>query len=307
MLMLFDRSGSMSAAFGTSTRFEVAKLLLSDVLAAYQTRINFGFQQFPRPSGCGPDEGAAACCVDPPLVPVGVEGASAIAQALAAAAPVDGHTPTAQALALAKAYFATRGDGVKERYVLLSTDGQPSCRADGMLGREVIRSGQRIEGPCVDALAAVDELRGLGVKVIVLGIGSDLVMGEQGAPSCLEAMARAGGVAREGGGGPAFFSATNPRELERALQRIFGAVIQPSCVISMSRAAPDSNNVAVFFDDKEVPFDRRGVDGWMWLPGSEGRVLEVFGPRCQDLERLQVEQVDIRYGCEPCTMPSLCR
>lgn len=307
VLVLFDRSGSMSRAFGASTRFDVAQTMLDDIVKAYETRIRFGFQAFPAPGGCGGDGDAASCCAQPPSVPVGTMHAEAIGVTMQAAAPVSGNTPTAEALRLAGLYFASLADGVEDRFVLLATDGQPSCRLDGTLGRDVVRSGERIEGPCLDALRQVQALRAVGVRVIVVGIGADLAMGAQGAPSCLEELARSGGAARQGAAGPSFFSASEPKDLERALQRIFGAVIQPSCTISMSRAAPDPANVAVFFDDQEIPYDPRGFDGWKWVEGSEGKVMLVTGASCQRLERLQVQNLDIRLGCEPCRSPGSCQ
>ncbi len=304
VLVLFDRSGSMSRGFGTTTRFEAAKTLLGEVAWAYQDRIRFGFQQFPKSGGCGEGTASSSCCAQPPSVPMGPFAAAMLGEAMVAAGPVEGNTPTSEALRFAAAYFATVNDGISERYVLLSTDGEPSCLADGSLGKDLVRSGQRLEGPCVDALKEVAALRMAGVKVIVLGIGNDLVLSEQGAPSCLEDMARAGGVAREGTGGPGFFSATNPKELERALQRIFGAVIQPSCVVAMSEPAPHAPSVSVFFDDQQVPFDQSGKDGWLWVEGKEGQVLQLVGKFCQKLERLQVQQVEIRQGCAPCKAPT---
>lgn len=305
MLLLFDRSGSMSQAFGNSSRIEVESQLLEEWLWAYHDRIRFGFQPFPRPGGCGQP---SVCCVDEPQVAPASFTAAAVAAAIEAASPVDGNTPTAQALSTAGSFFAARPPAGAERYVLLSTDGQPSCLVTGVLGQEVIRSGQRLEGPCVDALAAVRGLRALGIKVIVLGIGTDLELGIQGAPSCLEDLARAGGAAREAAdGGPSFYSARTPRELELALQRIFGALVQPSCTMAISQEAPDPNNVSLFFDMSEVPFDANRTDGWNWLEGNEGRVLEVYGAPCRRLERLQVAGVEIRYGCAPCETPGSCR
>jgi len=304
MLVLFDRSGSMSRAFGNSTRYEVARQLLDEVLLAYEGRIRFGFQQFPARGGCN-GLNFAQCCTDPPSVPVGLMSARAISSAIAAAGPVDGNTPTAEALRLAGLFYAGLNDGVEERYVLLSTDGQPSCLTDGSLAKDVIRSGKRIAGPCLDALAQVKALAALKVKVIVLGIGADLSVAEQGAPSCLEDLAIAGGAARPVS--PSFFSITNPKEFEQALQRIFGAVTLPSCSMSINSMAPDPNNVSVYLDKQQIPFDPKQKEGWDWLPGQRGFGLEIYGVFCSRLERLQAERVDIFYGCPPCDTPGSCQ
>lgn len=303
MLVLFDRSGSMSRAFGSSTRFDVERTLLEEILSAYQGRIRFGFQPFPSRGGCA-DGSPARCCTDAPSVPVAFMSAAAISAAIAAAAPVDGNTPTAQALHLAGQFYATLRDGVKDRYVLLSTDGQPSCLDDGRLGADVIESGVRTRGPCLDALAQVHALVAQGVKVIVLGIGSDLTLGEQGAPSCLQELAKAGGAARLEP--PAFYSIANPKDFETALQQIFGAVTRPSCTMSIRAAAPDADNVSVFLDQQQIPFDSKHKEGWDWLPQQRGVALQIFGNACSRLERFLVQRVDIFYGCPPCDTPGSC-
>ncbi|MDX2021666.1 MAG: vWA domain-containing protein [Deltaproteobacteria bacterium] len=304
VLVLFDRSGSMSLAFGDSTRFEVEQQLLQGLLNAYQSRIRFGFAPFPSKGGCA-DAGPAACCTDPPSVAVNYMSAADIGNAIADAAPVDGNTPTAQALMAARDYFLGLNDGVIERYVLLSTDGQPSCTASGELAKDVIRSGQRQQGPCSDALAAVKALADINVKVFVLGIGADLALGEQGAPSCLEELARAGGAATRAS--PSFYSAADPKTLNASLQAIFGAVTKPSCTLTFNMPAPDENNVLVLFDGVPVPRDQRREDGWGWLPQKAGLSLQVYGPACARLESLQVSEVKILYGCRPCTTPGSCQ
>ena len=168
-----------------------------------------------------------------------------------------------------------------------------------------IRSGKRIAGPCLDALAQVKALAALKVKVIVLGIGADLSIAEQGAPSCLEELAVAGGAARPVS--PSFFSITHPKEFEQALQKIFGALTLPSCTMSINSMAPDPSNVSVYLDKQQIPFDPKHKDGWDWLPGQRGRGLQIYGAFCSRLERLQAERVDIFYGCPPCDTPGSCR
>src|SRR5215213_8491501 len=70
VMVLFDRSESMAAAFGEGTRYGVAAALLKELLPAYDERIRFGFQVFPARGGC-PAGYVRGCCAEPPAVPVG--------------------------------------------------------------------------------------------------------------------------------------------------------------------------------------------------------------------------------------------
>jgi len=305
ILLLFDRSDSMRSAFGTGTRFSAQAEILKDLMTAYDRRVRFGFLPFPQRSGCG-GSAAVSCCAGPPAVGVQEGNAAAIGLAIDDAVPVSGQTPTAGALTQARAYFAGLNDGITNRYVLLSTDGHPSCSIEGGLAEDVISGGKWKSGPCADALVAEEALRDAGVKVLVLGIGTGLDVGEAGAPSCLEELARRGGSARQMLGAPSFYPAASPLELERTLQTIFGAVTQPSCVLRLVEKPPDIDRVAVFFDGKQVPRDAKRMKGWDWTEGAVGSSLEVYGEHCRMLDRLQVALIEVRHGCPPCTDPALC-
>jgi hypothetical protein len=303
VLILFDRSGSMITEFGAGTRYSVEAALLSDVITAYQDKLRFGFQQFPSRDMPGCEGHALGCCADPPSVGVALGQAKAIAAAVSAAAPVGGSTPTAEALKLAREYFTDLDDGVADRYLLLSTDGQPSCGANGRLAEDDVYdvNGNLVAGACHDAVAEVEALRELGVTVIVLGVGPGLQNDPGRVPSCLEELARKGGWPRPDGQ-TWFFSGTEPVRLETALQQIFGGLTRPSCDRDLEQLPPDPDRVEVFFDGHQVP--RSNQQGWDFTPPSNTRHIRIFGEYCHRLQRFQVSTVDIRLGCPPCTEKS---
>lgn len=295
VLIAFDRSGSMSAAFGDGTRYSVEASLLKDLLPVYDDKIRFGYQAFPARAVCGPNY-IERCCAARPSVPVALRNAARISEAIEDAAPVDGNTPTAEALRFAREYFAELGDGIPDRYVLLSTDGRPSCTAEGGLP----------DGPgqaCDDALEAITRLVEQNIRVIVLGVGPGLEVDPSGAPSCLQQMARRGGVMREGGG-PAFFSATDRDSLETALQTIFGGVIRPSCRIELKKEPADRGQVRVYMNGREVP--RHAAEGWDYAASEDPRIISLRGSYCRRLETFQVTLLEIRFGCPPCMEARLC-
>jgi hypothetical protein len=296
ILVLFDRSSSMTTAFGAGTRYSVEAGLLSDLVGVYQDKLRFGFQPFPAKSPCAGH--APGCCVEPPAVPVGPDQGDAVADAVGGAAPVSGATPTPEALRLAGAYFAALGDGVTGRYVLLSTDGHPSCGADGRLAQPDVRdaNGAWVAGACHDALVEVEALVAAGVKVIVLGIGGPSAGGPGETAGCLEALAVAGGMPRADGR-PSFYPAADPEGLEAALQQIFGGVSRPPCDLTLNVTPADPDRVAVFLDGREIPRD--ASQGWSFA-GADPRHIVINGEYCKRLQRFQVTSIVVRGGCAPC-------
>jgi len=292
VLVVFDRSESMNLEFGDRTRYEVAADLLADLLPAYDDKIRFGFEPFPAKLGCASDA-VTGCCVEPPAVPVAPAASGEILAALQAAAPASGNTPTALALRTAHEHFSALDDGVPARYVLLSTDGVPSCTVEGKLPP----AGDGGAAACTQALAEVDALVADKVKVIVLGLGADLVGDPTGAPACLTALAKEGGLERDDGG-PALFLASDHDALAAALEQIFGAVGRPSCLIDLESEAADPAQVRVRFDGREIPRGRK--NGWDYDPPTQAQHLQVYGEPCRRLERFQVVKVEVEFGCTPC-------
>jgi hypothetical protein len=300
VLVLFDRSGSMTTEFGNGTRYSVEAALLSDLLGVYQDKLRFGFQAFPAKDDC--TGRAPGCCAIPPAVPVGDLQAAPMIAAIAEAAPVSGSTPTALALDQALQYFQKLDDGVPLRYLLLATDGRPSCDAGGHLAEaDVVDSnGARVAGACFDALAAVARLTAMGVKVIVLGIGPGLADDPGGVPSCLEDLAAMGGLPRQEGQ-PAFFSGTDPDRLESALQQIFAGAARPSCGLTLPDRPADPHQVTVVLDGATIPQDDH--EGWSF-DAADPRHIEINGTYCRQVTRFEVRTLEVRGACPPCTKPT---
>jgi hypothetical protein len=238
-------------------------------------------------------------------VPIGPGAAGAVRPALQEAAALEGNTPTAEALRLARRYFLDLNDGVSDRYVLLVTDGRPSCGIDGQLPEPPAPG--KLGAACVDAAAEVDDLLAAGVRTIVLGIGSEVAPRPAGtgalddsteeAVTCLSELARRGGTARVDGP-PHYYVATQTEALERSLRQIFGASVSRPCALVLSRTPADRNQVQVLFDGRQVPRSRR--DGWDFDPPDDSKRIGIFGEACRRLDRFQVSRVEVRYGCPPC-------
>jgi hypothetical protein len=306
VLILLDRSGSMDTVFGTGTRYEAVASVLSGLVATYADHVRFGYQEMPGKSGCS-GQGVAGCCASPPAVGIGWNHEQAIASALAAAAPMEGETPTAAALAAAADYFATLDDGVPNRYVLLATDGVPNCSLAGTLSNGAANNAS--DSACADALAEVAALAGVGIRTIVLGVGADVAADASGNSACLDAIAHAGGAAASPGS-PGYYTASDPDALALAVEQIFGGVTRPSCSLTFDKAIDSQllSTLAVYFDGQEIPL-MTSMSGNGWYPNPPAGVsgIHIIGSYCDLVQHFQVNLIEALSGCPPCVDVQGCK
>ena len=291
VLILLDRSGSMDTAFGSGTRYQAVAAVLADVVTAFAAHVRFGYQELPGRQGCA-GQASATCCASPPTVGVATDSAAAVVAAIGAAAPMDGSTPTAAALGAAASYYAALADGIENRYVLLATDGAPDCTLAGALS-----GGSTPADPaCADALAEVAALVASSVRVIVLGVGPELADDTTGEAACLDALAHSGGAAASPGS-PGYYPASDPEELQIAIEQIFGGVTRPSCVLRFPSPVDETKPVALFLDGQQIP--RTSGDGWRLDTSQIPPLARVTGIYCDAIQNFQVETIEARFGCPP--------
>ena len=289
VLIILDRSGSMNLAFGSSSRYQGVATVLSNLVKSYDNHIRFGYQEMPGRVDC---EGqTASCCASPPMVDLAIGNAQAMVAAISQAGPVEGSTPTAAALLQARAYYDALDDGIDNRYVLLATDGVPSCTLSGALSDGTSSTS----AACLDALAEVQALVASGVKVLVLAVGAEAAS-ITGQSSCLDQLAHAGGAALSPGS-PGYYSGEDPERLQSAIEEIFGAVSQPSCVFDMDKIH-DPTLVALYLDGQEIPRTGSG-DGWHWeeKTTSSQLAIRVTGAYCRSIQDYKVDGFRLDYGC----------
>ncbi|AKQ67034.1 CglB [Myxococcus hansupus] len=210
--------------------------------------------------------------------------------------PVGG-TPTSGSLRFVREQ-AGLVDPDRANFVILLTDGLPNCNANNAnQGTDIERCkctiagngcrGGYLQNGCLDEDASVAEVRALadrGVKTIVIGFGSETATGD--GPAVLNAMARAGGFARQcdaqnscgaddtcnpttGLCNRAFFQAANQAELAQALEDISKAVVNPEpCLIPLEgpQRPSDPKLLVVYVDgvrttssDSTWSFEEAGV------------------------------------------------
>jgi len=176
VLVVLDRSGSMG--YGPYYNWDAAVPAVNNLVTSFEGQIRFGLELFPSDSSCG---------VDVPQVGIGDETAAAIAGVLAATSP-NGATPMAQALLQARSYL-NGIDPAKAKYVVLVTDGYPTCASS------------------TTPVGAVTALKTDGIDTFVIGFGSGVD------PTLLQQMAVAGGTG-------SYYQANNQADLDTALGAI---------------------------------------------------------------------------------------
>ena len=307
VLILFDGSDSMGIGFGAGTRYSVLADVLSNLVDSYQRWIRFGFAQFPGADAQCPGQMVTGCCAGPPSVGIAPANGTAVGQAIGNVLPLAGNTPTASALQRAHAYYAGLNDGVADRYVLLATDGLPSCALSGALSAsqsaEVDAGGPNA---CQDAVAQVQALANDGINVLVLAVGAELTDDPEGPPDCLEQMARAG-WRPQSLSGQGYYSAASPEALQETVEQIFGGVERTSCSFELKPPPAPDTQVSVYLDGEQIPHNRD--DGWDFDSADDMGHISLFGEYCDRIQHFRYSTIEAHFTCKPpplCTAANIC-
>jgi hypothetical protein len=299
VVLLQDRSTSMRNTLdGGLTRWATAVQAVKPVLQQTQAGIAWGLKFFPDMMACGVTAGAN---IEPAL-----NNANPITGQLDAIKIVqnspdnlglwDG-TPVAPALRSTAQYLASLPSD-KQKYILLATDGQPTCRG----GDPLRGGGDPDEDDHPSGPAAVAEVVAMGIKVPVVGISfsdtwdpTDLDDNEV----TLNNMAKAGGMPRPTD--PAYYAANSSADLATAFAEITGIVI--SCTFDLKgRVPPSPDDVAVKIDGVRVQRDKTHTEGWDYDAGLANVVL--YGQVCDQLKGAgATNNVQIIFGCPGIIIP----
>jgi hypothetical protein len=175
MLIVLDRSGSM-----WGEKWTAAREAIRTFTARREGFMRFGLHVFPAPGDeCGDGTSLVRC---------DFYAAEAIDLALDPQEPA-GSTPTGAAVARAGRQRPDMTDTARPRFLVLITDGDPTCPDSG--------DG---EGNVALAVAAIEELARNDIRTFVIGFGVEA------SPEKLDRMAVAGGMARVGA------TCTDPRD-----------------------------------------------------------------------------------------------
>ena len=293
VVLLQDRSTSMRNTLSSGlTRWATLVEAVKPVLQQTQAGISWGFKFFPDSKICGVNAGVN---IEPALnnaapITARLDSIQVVQNSADNNGLWDG-TPVAPALRQTAQYLASLPTD-KQKYILLATDGQPTCAGgDPLLGGGDPDTDDRPSGP-----AAVAEVAAMGIKVPVVGIAFSKTWDPAKLKDneiTLNDMAKAGGMPRPTD--PAYYGASSSAELAAAFAQITGILI--SCTFDLKGMKPPSpDDVAVKIDGVKVPRDKAHNEGWDYDADMSNVV--VYGQACEQLKGVgATNNVQIIFGC----------
>lgn len=270
MLLVLDRSCSMTALVGNVTKWDIAVSAINKMTTDYTGKIRFGLTLFP-------DLVTPNCQQDAIPIPVGPDNETAIQELLTAAlvkadkyfpdGPCVTNIQTAVTQSTTEPAF---NDPERDSYAVLITDGKETCGSDATTEMEIKN---------------LFEQRGIPTFVIGFGAGID--------PAQMNKFAIAGGVPAAGAN--QYYDASDQASLDAALTTIAKKTL--SCAYTLDTVPPNANEIYVFFDNTtEVMRDDTKTDGWDYDPAKNQVVF--YGPACDSLKNGVVTDLDIVLGCQ---------
>jgi hypothetical protein len=262
---LIDRSLSMGYTLDTSSgssRYQVVGSAVLQIAGQLQGKAYFGASLFTQTN---------TVCPRVDSTPARQLNNQSQIQTLLGAFTPTGFTPMAAAVGAVQTQFATNPPPEGSPPILvLATDGLPNnCNYNG--------------DPNADTVAAITAAYDAGIRTYVLGIaGVDTTY--------LQDMANAGQGLTNGLHNAAFYTASNPQDLQTALQTIIGGVTSCELMIS-GHVYPDyASQGVVTLDGNELHY---GTD---WILHGDN-VLVLTGPACTKLETEPNAHVQATFPC----------
>ncbi|HEY7376052.1 MAG TPA: hypothetical protein VIF57_28080 [Polyangia bacterium] len=299
ILILLDRSASMnddvnnrtcsdgglgtpSAGCGPSSKWAQIIPAITQVVGDTDTDVNWGLKFFP-------DSALDSCTLaSTAAVDVGPGHGAAIAAAIAGATSANGGvvgystTPTRAGVAGAATYLSALTDKL-HKFILLATDGQPTCSPAGIGGDD-----------STAAIGAVDAARAAGLATFVVGIST----GASSADSTLSLMAKMGGLPRTGAT-PSYYPVTSAADLAAAIRTLIQ--FAATCTFQIGPAPTTDgttslDNIDVFGDGAPISRDPTHADGYDYIDASM-QSIQVYGPACDRIMSGAIRDVIVTFRC----------
>jgi hypothetical protein len=276
MMLVLDRSGSMARGVD---RWTPSVSAIGTLTSKYEDSVRFGLMVFPADDGCGTGE---------LLVPINLNSAGAIANALARETP-EGGTPTSATLERAYEELEIGVVGPDEtpvvKFVLLVTDGQPTCPSaggtvDAPEGVSQAEHELRLQEDHERTLDAIEALADEGVRTYVVGYDAALD------PLLVAALSEFAAV----GGTGDYHPVQNEAELDAEFAKISGEVV--SCTFALDEEPQDPRYVQIELDGTPIYLD--DPDGW----SIAGTTVSVQGDACATLQDGGEHTLDVRILCD---------
>jgi len=265
VMLVVDDSGSMKEMLGTQAKWDVLKAAVVQLVSRYDGKVNWGLSIFPDPSS---NDSCAPGKVD---IPVGPGNKMSIVSRIQPMTlnDIGGSTPTETTLqAIAK--NGGLNDATRANYVLLMTDGLPTCNQDGRVTPQI---------------TAMYRARPT-IRTFVVGIGD----GTNSDPTELNAWADAGHTARTGAA-TKYYQANDVNQLQSAFDSIIAGIA--SCNYQLTSPPSDPNLLVPYLDAAPVPNDPK--NGFTY--DAAAKTITFNGTSCDKLKTGAVTKVEFIYGC----------
>jgi hypothetical protein len=291
VVVALDRSFSMFAHKpGEKNWWQWVKQELVSYINSNEGAIQFGYEEFPGRALC---DQASGCCGSRVLVSPALNTHWEIEHQLKCDNPANGcfdtspDSPSGDALARIRAFYESDGDPSADRYVLLITDGNPSCANDPTECDEAARQAGKL-------------FSGSGIKTIVLGLGDEATKS-----TCLDAVASRGQTRLAGPVG--FVSLTDPTQLGHQLAKALAPVEDRTCRFVVRGDDKERETMTVTVNYTPLPRDPGHLEGWDFeSPGAP--VIRLYGSTCKKLKCALMEPraVKAQVECTQCGSTVTC-
>jgi hypothetical protein len=287
VIVALDRSFSMFQHRAGKTWWVWVKQALLTYMQSNEGAIEFGYEEFPGRSTCDP---TAGCCAGRVLVPPYLnshwqiehewrcDGMACFETAI--------ESPSGDALGRIRSHYDGQRDPANHRFVLLITDGDPSCSANPK--------------ECTDAGHEASQMFSTnGVKTIVLPIGD-----EARASTCLDAVAVMGQTRQAGD--TSFPAVSDPDQLDAELAKAMAPVEERACRFVIRDNLKDPEKLVVTVNFKPLDRDPMHKEGWDLDAG--GSEIQLFGSVCKKLKCAQLESraIKAQVTCTQCGSSVTC-
>lgn len=273
LLLLVDQSGSMTADFDNTTRWDAIRTTLLDpqngVVATLESDIRFGLTLYTSNDG-----DAGGMCPILIETPPAIDNFAAIETAFDNSGGPQVDTPTGESIAaVTPGLVADAAPG--DKYIVLATDGEPDTCAEPNP-----QNGQD------EAVMAAEAAFSMGIRTFVISVGDEV------SDAHLQDMANAGAGVQQGDPDATFYKALDQQALIDAFDDIIQGV--RDCRIDLNDPIfPDKANLCtVSVNDMDIPFD--DPDGWQVNGASE---IELVGSACMSIQDGDVT-VGMKCDCE---------
>ena len=250
LVVVLDRSSSMGQPVtpgGFDQKWLTIVDALGDVAETYMNRVQFGLMLVP-----GEQRECDAGNMN--IMPSPNSGKN-FYEYLQNTTP-GGASPMADSVDAARAYFNSAPVNPYGRYVLLTTDGIPTCAP---LGEDAVDY----------TVDAIRDLRNMGIKTFVLGYATSADDYDG-----LDDMAAAGGTG-------AHVPATSASDLLNKLEEITAELSQVKCEYTLSSGPNDPLDLVVTIGGASIPYSPDHTNGYDYDPNSQK--LTFHGSACEAL------------------------